>query len=109
MPVLLDVDTGQERILKQFIDGPTVYELALKDGLRKTHMDQILEMCQLLYPQRLNIDYFPTNFVDENGILYYIDYECNQYDPKWNFANWGIQYWSRTQQFMEYAVSRGDI
>ena len=107
-PVLLDVDAGQERLLKQFIDGPTVYDLVLHDELTPAHMEQILQMCAVLYPNQLNIDYFPTNFVVENGVMYYIDYECNVYDPKWNFENWGIGYWSKTRQFLDYAASRDD-
>ena len=50
----------------------------------------------------LNIDYFPTNFVVQNGIIFYIDYECNQYMDEWNFENWGIKYWSKTKEFVEY-------
>lgn len=46
-------------------------------------------MCSLLYPAGLNIDYYPTNFIPQNEVLYYIDYECNQYSDEWNFENWG--------------------
>ena len=50
----------------------------------------------------LNIDYFPTNFVIRDGLLWYIDYECNEYMDQWSFENWGIRYWSRTQEFEAY-------
>ena len=59
-------------------------------------------MCKILYPKGINIDYFPTNFVVENGKIYYIDYECNNYMDKWNFENWGINYWSKTPEFLKY-------
>lgn len=48
------------------------------------------------------IDYFPTNFVLQNEVLYYIDYECNDYMDEWNFENWGIKYWSKTPVFLKY-------
>lgn len=51
-------------------------------------------MCHILNPLGINIDYFPTNFVVQDGEIYYIDYECNQYMEEWNFENWGIKYWS---------------
>ena len=51
-------------------------------------------MCHILYPLGINIDYFPTNFVVQDGEIYYIDYECNQYMEEWSFENWGIKYWS---------------
>jgi hypothetical protein len=60
-------------------------------------------MCGLLYPAKINIDYFPTNFIVQNDELYYIDYECNEYSGEWNFENWGIKYWSKTPEFIEYA------
>lgn len=50
----------------------------------------------------LNIDYFPTNFVESGGLLYYIDYECNGYTDEWSFDNRGVKYWSRTPEFLEY-------
>lgn len=50
----------------------------------------------------INIDYFPTNFIVQNGLIYYIDYECNDYMDEWNFENWGINYCSKTSQFIEY-------
>ena len=59
-------------------------------------------MCRLLYPAGLNIDYFPTNFIPWEGDLWYIDYECNVYEEKWDFEHWGVAYWSKTDTFMEY-------
>lgn len=66
------------------------------------YFSQIKEMCGKLYPLNLNIDYFPTNFVVQNGKIYYIDYECNNYMEEWNFENWGIKYWSKTPEFLKY-------
>ena len=57
---------------------------------------------QKVYDKGLNIDYFPTNFVVQDGEVYYIDYECNNYMDEWNFENWGVKYWSKTKEFMEY-------
>ena len=43
-----------------------------------------------------------VDFCNCRGDLYYIDYECNQYSDEWNFENWGIKYWSKTQEFIDY-------
>ena len=61
MPEMLDVDTTNERIVKEYIEGNTVYELVLKDKLPNVCLQQIREMCRLLYKANTNIDYFPTN------------------------------------------------
>lgn len=102
MPVLLDVDTSQERILKEYVEGDTIYDLVRRDKMRQEYFDQVEEMCALLYPQHTNIDYFPTNFVVQDGELFYIDYECNGYMDEWNFQNWGVKYWRKSPEFLEY-------
>ena len=93
MPKMIDVDIQNERILKEFIDGETIMTLVERGEMKQTHIDQVQDMCALLYPAGLNIDYYPTNFIPQNDILYYVDYECNQYSDEWNFENWGIKYW----------------
>ena len=102
IPKMLDVDIEKERILKEFIDGDTIFDLILKDEMGQEYLAQVKEMCKLLYPADTNIDYFPTNFVVQNELIYYIDYECNNYMEEWNFENWGIKYWSKTEEFLEY-------
>lgn len=102
IPKMLDVDTRNERILKEYIEGETIYELVKKDLVKPEYFAQIKEMCSLLYPAHINIDYFPTNFVVQNSLLYYIDFECNDYMEEWNFENWGIKYWSKTPEFIKY-------
>ncbi len=94
MPRLLAVDALQERILKEYIAGATVAELLKTGRMEPDWLVQVQAMCSLLYPAGLNIDYYPTNFVPCNGTLYYIDYECNAYMEQWNFAHWGVQYWT---------------
>ena len=94
MPQLLAVDAPQERILKEYIPGPTVAELLRTGRMESGWLEQVRAMCRLLYPAGWNIDYYPTNFIPYNGTLYYIDYECNPYMTEWAFAHWGAQYWT---------------
>ncbi len=105
IPKMIDVDVENERIIKEYIDGDTIYSYVLNDRNVDLYIEQVKEMCRVLYPNNLNIDYFPTNFVVQNNMIYYIDYECNNYMAEWNFENWGIKYWSKTQEFLEYVES----
>ena len=102
LPKMLDVDIENERIVKEYIDGPTIYELVKDDVMDDSYIVQVREMAQMVYSAGLNIDFFPTNFVIANGAIFYIDYECNPYMDEWNFENWGIKYWSKTKDFIEY-------
>ena len=105
MPKMLDVDVEKERIIKEYIEGDTIFDMVKKDEDVSLYIPQVKEMCKLLYPARTNIDYFPTNFVVHDQLLYYIDFECNDYMEEWNFENWGIKYWSRTEEFLDYLKS----
>ena len=104
MPVMIDVDTDNERILKEYIEVDTIYDLVRKDKMKPAYVEQVRKMCDLLYPANTNIDYFPTNFVVHNDEIYYIDYECNNYMDEWNFENWGVKYWSKTPEFLQYEL-----
>ena len=103
MPRLLDVDHAQERILKEYIEGDTIWEKVEQGDMEQTYFDQVNAMCAKLYPTGLNIDYFPTNFVVQEGTLYYIDYECNGYMKEWNFENWGSKYWWKSPEFLNHS------
>ena len=109
IPQMLDVDVKQERILKEYIEGETIYELVRRDEMQDNYLAQVKAMCNLLYPASTNIDYFPTNFVVQDGVLYYIDFECNDYMEEWNFENWGIKYWSKTKEFLDYLESQKEL
>lgn len=106
MPKMLDIDLDQERILKEYISGATIAELVERDEMKEDYLYQVQHMADLVREHNLNIDYFPTNFVVSEGLLYYIDYECNEYQSQWDFENWGIQYWSKTPEFLAYLANK---
>ena len=70
LPRMLDVDIENERIIKEYIDGPTIYELVKNDAMDDSYVVQVREMAQTVYSTGLNIDYFPTNFVVQNGVIF---------------------------------------
>lgn len=102
MPKLLDVDHDNERILKEYIAGETVDRLVSEDRLPEWCIPQMEALCARLYAANTNIDYFPTNFIPLNDTLFYVDYECNDYMSEWNFANWGVKYWTKTPEFLKH-------
>ncbi len=100
-PELLACDKQAERIVKAYIEGPTVLEL-LRDGeSADAFLPQVRDMAALARAAGLNIDYYPTNFVVRDGLIWYVDYECSAYSDEWSFENWGIKYWTRTPALEE--------
>ena len=102
IPELLDIDPDAERIVKEYIEGPTIFDLVLDGTGAEAYLGQVREMAEKAKAAGLNIDYFPTNFVVRDSLIWYVDYECNDYMEEWNFENWGIKYWSRTPEFEAY-------
>ena len=102
MPEMFEVDIEKERILKEYIKGDTIFDYVLRNEVKPTFVEQVKEMCVVLYAANTNIDYFPTNFVVREGKLWYVDYECNGYMEQWNFENWGSRYWWLSPEFREH-------
>ncbi len=101
VPEMLGADMAAERIAKEYVEGPTVFE-CVRDGIPVDGLlGQVREMAARAKAAGLNIDYFPANFVVRDGTLWYVDYECNGYAEEWNFENWGIRYWGRTEEFLK--------
>ena len=90
LPKLLFSRQDEQFLIKEYIPGSTLAQIVADNLLCDNHIIQMFEMCEKLYPSRLNIDYFPTNFIERHGVLYYVDYECSRYSDEWNFENWGI-------------------
>lgn len=107
LPALIEVDRENERLLKEYIPGETVMDLVKRGPVPEACFRQVRAMCALLEPAGLNIDWFPTNFVlsEADGLLYYIDYECNSYMDEWSFENWGCRYWSQTEELQAYLAA----
>ena len=102
IPKMIDIDIENEIIIKEYIEGKTIFELVKDDVNIDSYIPQILDMAEKAKRKEINIDYFPTNFIVNNDKLFYIDYEVNDYHDEWNFNNWGIRYWSKTKEFNEY-------
>ena len=108
IPEMLALDTETERIVKEYIEGETVFEYVRRGEPTEPYCRQAREMAAQAKAAGFNIDYFPTNFVVREGLLWYVDYECSDYSDEWNFENWGVRYWSRTSAFEEHLRQKGE-
>lgn len=110
MPLMIDFDRNQEIILKEYINGPTLLDLIVKKEITIEHLDFMHNLQEICKKNGVNIDYFPTNFIVQNDDIFYVDYELNFYDEKWNFDNWGRNYYSTdTKEFQSYLESHPEI
>ena len=45
VPEMIDADIENERILKEYIDGSTIFELVKSDCMKNEYMEQVKAMC----------------------------------------------------------------
>lgn len=95
IPKLVEIDEKNEIIIKEYIEGDQIMDLLQKGIDVSIYYPQIIEMAKMCYKKNLNIDYYPTNFIVKDGLLFYIDYECNVYSDEWNLENWGLGTWKK--------------
>lgn len=99
IPKMLFLDKKKEIILKEYIEGPTIFDIVKEGKDASPYIDEVRLLANKAMKKGINIDYFPTNFVVHNSHLFYVDYECNEYKEEWDFEHWGIKYWSLTPEF----------
>ncbi len=63
IPKMIDVDIEEERILKEYIDGDTIFDMVKNYQMEDIFISQVKKRCEVLYQANINIDYFPTNFI----------------------------------------------
>ncbi|MCZ7602401.1 MAG: hypothetical protein QY331_15095 [Melioribacteraceae bacterium] len=102
IPKLHYVDYKNNYLIKDFINGKVASQIIAEGCLLENTIKDLFALSNHLQKHKLNIDYFPNNFVISNEKLFYIDYELNAYDEKWNLENWGIYYWLNTDGFSNF-------
>jgi predicted Ser/Thr protein kinase len=107
MPKLYSYDPERQYLIKEMIEGPTAAEYICANEINKNIIEQLFQMSNILREAKLNIDFFPTNFVVSKKGLYYIDYEINEYSFEWSLENWGIYYWANGEGFKKF-LETGD-
>ena len=90
IPGMQAIDRNAERIVKDYIEGPTVMDLVQSGASVEPYLTLVRDMAAKAMAAGLNIDYYPTIFVVQEGLLWYVDYECNDYSEQWDFEHWGI-------------------
>jgi serine/threonine protein kinase len=107
LPKLLEVNHEQEYLIKEYIAGDLITDLAASGQIQTEHFIQAFKISEASRKSEYNLDYFPSNFiVDEHQQLYYIDYEINEYMKEWGFSHWGIYYWLN-QEGMRLFIENG--
>ena len=88
---------GKFYVLKQIHHEPCeYYSFGNKIEAEQNDYNRLLQT-GIRIPRMLDID-----VANERILKEYIDYECNNYMDEWNFENWGIKYWSKTSEFIDY-------
>ena len=95
IPRLLYWDREREIMLKEYIEGETALERVERGEDLSSYFPTLSSLQSEMRKRSVNLDWYPSNFIDYNNALYYIDYEISPYEDRWSFENWGIAYWKK--------------
>lgn len=95
IPRLLYWDRKREIILKEFVPGETAKERVERGEDLSSYFPTLSSIQKDMKERGVNLDWYPSNFIDYKGSLYYIDYEISPYEDKWSFENWGVFHWKK--------------
>lgn len=109
MPIILEYDFDKNYIVKEFINGPTATEMIIHKAIQEYHIQQLFEMSNKIKTSGWNIDFFPSNFVVENELVFYIDYESNKFMEEWSLEKWGIYYWANSEGFQKFDETKDPL
>ena len=84
-------------MLKEYIEGETALERVERGEDLSSYFPTLSYFQREMKERSVNLDWYPSNFIDYNNALYYIDYEISPYDEKWSFENWGVHYWKKNK------------
>lgn len=108
IPRLHKFDLENKYLIKDYVSGKFVFEALEYESSADKIFKQMLNMTRLVYPENINLDYFPLNFiVQDDDELFYVDYEISPYSNRYNFENWGLYYWLNKKGMTEY-IKTGD-
>ncbi|MDP4176152.1 MAG: hypothetical protein Q8933_19385 [Bacteroidota bacterium] len=102
IPRLISYDEDKAYLIKEYIEGKNGIEWLAFEAMDEEIISELFEMSFRLKGNKLNIDYFPPNFVIGQDGLYYIDYEVNPYDERWSLEKWGLYFWANRKGMAEY-------
>ena len=67
IPQMMAIDMDAERVVKEYIEGPTVFDLVRDGASAEPYLAQVRDMADKAKAAGLNVDWFPTNFVVRDG------------------------------------------
>ncbi|MFM2400287.1 MAG: hypothetical protein RL341_2444 [Pseudomonadota bacterium] len=105
LPRLLSFDELRGFLIKEYVDGDVADRWAATAAELELAVKQLFDIAHRLQDRGLNIDYFPANFVINDGGVHYIDYEMNPYQAQWSLDFWGIYYWANRNGMRLYSQS----
>jgi tRNA A-37 threonylcarbamoyl transferase component Bud32 len=102
LPRLIGYNDSEQFLVKEFIGGQPIDELIARGELTPQHFEGIFHICDQVYGRGFNLDFFPSNFILRDGEMYYVDFECNEYSPQWDFEHWGVYFWVNRDGMAQY-------
>lgn len=101
-PKIYIYDKNKHIVVSDFIEGPTVLEVLLKEDLPDDYFSLIFANNWYMKKARLLLDFDPQNFIFNNKKLFYLPQIYELFDDKKTFEKVGIWHWFYCREFVRY-------
>ena len=108
IPKLYLFDKNQLISVVEYIDGPTMLEVLLKENISNEDIFKALLSDEwYMRREKMRIDFRPENFKFDGKKLFYLPFKYTHFESDYNFVNKDLRLWFPTKQFAMYVKTKG--
>lgn len=108
IPKVYLFDKNQMISVVEFVEGPTMLDVLLKEDIKDEEVYRLLfEAEWLMRREKLRIDFRPENFKFTGKKLVYLPFKATIFEANYNFTMKDLRLWFPTKEFAEYVKLKG--
>lgn len=100
-PKVLEIDKKNYRVLAEYIEGPTAFEMIAENELEDSILEQVFNNNFRARYNHLRLDFNPEKFRIRDGKLIYMPFTFTKYIREEDFTEKEIRLWFYTKEFVE--------
>lgn len=106
-PKLKFIDKKQGYVVREYVEGPTLFEYILDHDFDEAIYKQIYLNAYYARIAGFNLDYDLKSWIFANGVLYYNSLYTEKYKPELDFTKQAIRCWFLSDELRKYYEKNG--
>lgn len=106
-PKYKKIDKKQNITIEQFIEGQNALSKLVEGDLPDEFYQELFNVYRFCRFSKIEINYFPENFILGKKKMYYTSFDCRPQDEKYNLENYGLYYWIYSSELVTHLKELG--